>query len=1432
MNRAARVLACALAALGACRPADAPRPGSPALSAPLDLAATIRRVRLGFHSAAGGHEAVGPAFRARVDAAGSLALSPEDPGRPASSALLLAPPRIGRGGRVFAAPGPARVGRDGGISRARGDAVERLASGERGLEIAWTFPGPPPGDGPITVGIPATGLPFRVATASGLHFGAAGTSGVRCGHASWIDAAGRRTPVAARWTGAEIAYEVPEVVVEAAAYPAVLDPLISPEAEVDVAIVGGAPEAQLEPAVATDGTVFLVAWVDRRTREEEWVVATRVALDGTVLDPVGIRVAASPGQRAAPAVAAGAGAFLVAWQQSGAAGTQLVATPVGADGSLMAGPATVVDEVYGDPGRTTAAFDGEAFRVAWSSFDDDPDPRFGDCPLRLATLDAAAAPVGRASLGTSTCGGRSRPALACAGEDCLVVYARSGYLMRGLYDRAGAPRDPAGLRTAFLGGSEPAAIFDGAEYVVAFQRPGAVTGTFDVVGARMSAAGNVVDTTPFPVAEGGTGAWPALAFDGTAVLAAWEARSPQGTDLRALRMAPDGTPLDAVTIPVSEAPGAQIAPALAASPAGALVAFADTRSDPAGDVYAARILPGGAVADPEGLLLSRSAGREARPAVAFDGTRWLVAFEDARASGHATGIFGLRLAADGTPLDAAPFAIADGTNAELRPAAAGCAGGFFVAWEDYRSGSADVFVARVPGEGAASSPPAHAVATGAYAQGPPAIACGSAGALVAWHDAGAYPARPRAMVAARLGPDGAPLDPAGLVLSEQTAGAPPSVAATAQGFAVAWAASDAGGHGLVLASPIAPDGTRGPVATVCDAPAATSDLALAVDAGGLQVVFVDQRTAPGHLRTARLSAGGAVLDPCGVEIPGTSGAAAPAMAFDGARHLVAFELPESGGLRGVQLAPGGGALGAFDLAAGADAQRTPRVACDGRGTCLVASERWDPVAGNGRARVRLVSSDPPAARCAAGAECASGFCVDGVCCSSECGGGDASDCLACSVAAGAPADGVCAPVAPGGLCRAGTACDAAERCDGADAACPEDALAPDGDFCNDGDACTRADACRGGACAGADPVQCAQETCYASACDPATGSCRTTRAPLGTPCDDGDPCTDGDACDPDRSYWEICKGTGKTCPASPCHVGACNPYTGACGEVAVADGISCSDGSACTVEDRCLAGACVAGPAVRCPPPDACHHAGLCDRATGACAFAPSADGTPCDDRDACTRASACSAGTCVGSAPVACPGADACNDAGACDPGSGACGPPQPKMDGTACDDGNACTGADACVGGRCAGADPTVCAPAGPCREAGLCDPATGACSSPWRPLGTPCDDGDPCTTGDACAGGECRPGAAPTCPPLETPCVLATCDASSGACGVAPAADGTACPGGQCSAGSCVAAEPSGGCATGGGAPALALLALALAGVGGRGPRRRRGRPAQAR
>jgi uncharacterized repeat protein (TIGR03803 family) len=113
---------------------------------------------------------------------------------------------------------------------------------------------------------------------------------------------------------------------------------------------------------------------------------------------------------------------------------------------------------------------------------------------------------------------------------------------------------------------------------------------------------------------------------------------------------------------------------------------------------------------------------------------------------------------------------------------------------------------------------------------------------------------------------------------------------------------------------------------------------------------------------------------------------------------------------------------------------------------------------------------------------------------------------------------------------------------------------------------------------------------------------------------------------------DLCAGV--TCAASdPCHVGGtCNPGTGVCSNPAKADGTSCNDGNACTQTDTCQAGTCTGSNPVTCTALDPCHVGGTCNPGTGVCSNPAKADGTSCNDGNACTQTDTCQAGTCTGS--------------------------------------------------------------------------------------------------------------------------------------------------------------------------------------------------------
>ncbi|WP_437591162.1 Kelch repeat-containing protein [Sorangium sp. So ce1000] len=225
----------------------------------------------------------------------------------------------------------------------------------------------------------------------------------------------------------------------------------------------------------------------------------------------------------------------------------------------------------------------------------------------------------------------------------------------------------------------------------------------------------------------------------------------------------------------------------------------------------------------------------------------------------------------------------------------------------------------------------------------------------------------------------------------------------------------------------------------------------------------------------------------------------------------------------------------------------------------------------------------------------------------------------------------------------------------------------------------------------------------------------------------GAACASGADCTTGHCVDGVC--CDAACDGGPCD--ACSVAAGASqdGRCEGLTGPSCDDGQACTRADVCEAGVCVGTP-VACAAPDTCHEA-ACEPATGECVTAQRPDGAACDDGDGCTEGETCDAGACVAGASVECPPPPACHAPGVCDGATGRCSS-APLPDGSACDDGDACTQEDACRRGVCEGGRPVSCAELD-CRYAGSCDPATGECDRAAKPDGTPCEGG-------VCVAGEC--------------------------------------------------------------------------------------------
>ncbi len=313
------------------------------------------------------------------------------------------------------------------------------------------------------------------------------------------------------------------------------------------------------------------------------------------------------------------------------------------------------------------------------------------------------------------------------------------------------------------------------------------------------------------------------------------------------------------------------------------------------------------------------------------------------------------------------------------------------------------------------------------------------------------------------------------------------------------------------------------------------------------------------------------------------------------------------------------------------------------------------------------------------------------------------------------------------------------------------------------------------------------ELAYAQVCDdydpcttdiymgPSLG-CVNMAIPGCTPCTQDTQCADPDSnrctgtysCDLSRGLCTLDPSTVITCDTSAdttCKSNQCDAVTGLCYLWPSNEGGTCDDGDACTTNDSCFNGQCLATDDIcechfssDCPQDgDLCNGELFCDTrlpihkcvtnlstqircssgnntpcqtntcqpATGACVMVPQPGS--CDDGDRCTIDDMCSAGVCNGTPDIG--------------PGK-TCGC-KSSSDCALQEDNNLCNGTlycdrktDTCLVNpttivTCPDVNNNAC-------RLNTCDPTDGVCA--MSNLVRSCDDNNPCTINDTCVAGSC--------------------------------------------------------------------------------------------
>jgi BACON domain-containing protein/all-beta uncharacterized protein len=425
-----------------------------------------------------------------------------------------------------------------------------------------------------------------------------------------------------------------------------------------IQIVGSGGYTQFDPDVTWDGGNYLVSYNLEKSGFNEDIYVTRVSANGSVLDSSGILVRAGAANQNQPAMApAPAGGAHVVWtdlQAGGPSPQDIGKAFVGANGSV--GTFSTVSR--GAPSQHSprmAAGAGEFLAVFTSEIS-------GESRILAQRTDASgtaldAEPI-KLAAGTPTA---MNPAVAFNGSLFLAVWEDSGNVYGRRVRPDGTVLDSAPL--VIMAGNRPDVAALGDTFLVVADNAPVDPNYRFVFATRVASSGAV----SAPAQLSNNFALSArVAMLGTRWLVVWEIHPTHDNATSVIQGAfvnPDGTPWGAFVVSSGTY---DETPALASSDSEALIAWADS------DIFGRRILSDGTLLDTaSGIIISNASGDQFGPAVAWDGSEFVLDWLDQRNDPYPNqvrgDIYGARVDANGGVLDPGGFAIANSPLPEEEP---------------------------------------------------------------------------------------------------------------------------------------------------------------------------------------------------------------------------------------------------------------------------------------------------------------------------------------------------------------------------------------------------------------------------------------------------------------------------------------------------------------------------------------------------------------------------------------------------------------------------------------------------------------------------------------------------------------------------------------------------------------------------------------------
>jgi large repetitive protein len=276
----------------------------------------------------------------------------------------------------------------------------------------------------------------------------------------------------------------------------------------------------------------------------------------------------------------------------------------------------------------------------------------------------------------------------------------------------------------------PDAAFDGTNWLVVWSQPTAENGE-DVYGRRIGGDGAALGGA-FPIATSpGDDSKPAVASNGSSFLVVWQHLFDAGNwDINARQVSTSGA-VNPDLYSVAFGDHSEEAPDIAASGTNYLVAWQDDRAPANGwDIWASGRQPTGGNLGQFHVGGEDNGRHDTEPAVAWNGSQFLVVWQHAYQSTTVSDVWGTRTTISGA-VDFFDFIVSDVMFRDDAPAVASNGSEWFVVWGRKGTGAYDLRGERITDGGIQQGE--FDISTAAGDQDTPSVAF-TGSYLVAWHD--------------------------------------------------------------------------------------------------------------------------------------------------------------------------------------------------------------------------------------------------------------------------------------------------------------------------------------------------------------------------------------------------------------------------------------------------------------------------------------------------------------------------------------------------------------------------------------------------------------------------------------------------------------------------------------------------------------------------